>query len=76
MRSLVGTILMILFVILYAVIVALVSHPILQSASNALHPWLFRVVQVLYYALAGLAWVFPLLPLIKWMNKPDAGKIS
>jgi Protein of unknown function (DUF2842) len=28
-------------------------------------------LQIVYYAIAGFAWVFPLKPLFTWMNKPD-----
>ena len=30
------------------------------------------VVEVIYYVLAGLGWVLPAMPLIKWMSRPDA----
>ena len=29
-------------------------------------------LQVLIYALLGLAWIVPLFPLIKWMEKPQS----
>jgi len=29
------------------------------------------IVQALIYALLGLAWIAPLFPLIKWMEKPQ-----
>lgn len=28
--------------------------------------------QILYYAVAGVLWVFPLKPLFTWMNRSDA----
>ena len=70
-RSLIGTILMVLFVLLYAVIVMLLSPLILKSAFDALPDLAFKIVQAAYYLVAGIGWVFPLLPLIKWMNRPD-----
>jgi hypothetical protein len=70
-RSLIGTVGMVIFVILYAIIVMLFSTRLMISASEVLHPYVFRFVQVLYYALAGIGWAFPIMPLIKWMNKPD-----
>jgi hypothetical protein len=30
-------------------------------------------VQAVLYALLGIAWIFPLMPLISWMGKNDAG---
>ncbi len=70
-RSLIGTIAMVIFVIFYAMVIMLFSPLILKAASEAMNPILFRVVQVLYYALAGIGWALPILPLIKWMNRPD-----
>jgi hypothetical protein len=31
------------------------------------------LIQILCYAGLGLVWIVPLMPLIKWMEKPDAG---
>ena len=73
-RSLVGTILMVAFVLLYAMIVMLFSPLILKAASDALPDLVFKVVEAIYYLFAGLGWTLPLLPLIKWMNRPDAAK--
>jgi len=28
---------------------------------------------VIYYAVTGLGWVLPAMPLIRWMSRPDAG---
>lgn len=71
LRSLIGTILMVLFVMLYAFLLTLLSPLILKSASDTLPMLAFKIIQVVYYLIAGLAWVFPLLPLIKWMTRPD-----
>lgn len=30
-----------------------------------------KVVQIVLYALLGLSWILPLMPLIKWMERPD-----
>jgi hypothetical protein len=30
-----------------------------------------KIWQDLYYAVAGLAWILPLMPLIRWMERPD-----
>jgi hypothetical protein len=29
-------------------------------------------VEVIYYVVAGLGWVLPAMPLIRWMSRPDA----
>jgi uncharacterized BrkB/YihY/UPF0761 family membrane protein len=70
-RSLTGTIFMVLFVILYAIVVMLFSPLILKAASENLHPILYQIVQVIYYFIAGVGWALPILPLVKWMNKPS-----
>ena len=31
------------------------------------------VVEVIYYVVAGLGWVLPAMPLIRWMSRPDDG---
>ena len=30
-----------------------------------------RLVEALYYVVAGLGWVLPAMPLIRWMSRPD-----
>jgi hypothetical protein len=30
-----------------------------------------KIWQNLYYVVAGLGWILPLMPVIKWMEKPD-----
>ena len=32
------------------------------------------VVEVIYYVVAGLGWVLPAMPLIRWMSRPDAAR--
>jgi hypothetical protein len=60
-RKLIGAIVIILFVIVYALLaMALAQARIVQDASKYLQP--------LIYATLGLAWIFPLMPLIKWME--------
>jgi Protein of unknown function (DUF2842) len=59
-RKLVGTIGMLLFVFVYALVVTTIAAPVLLSAS--------KTVQGIFYAVAGLAWAPPLMVLIKWME--------
>ena len=70
-RSLIGTILMVLFVMFYAFVLTLLSPLILKSASESLPDLAFKIIQAVFYLVAGVAWVFPLLPLVKWMTRPD-----
>jgi hypothetical protein len=63
-RKLIGACLTMGFVIVYALVaMALAQARALQQASP--------LVQGLCYAFLGMAWILPLLPLIKWMEKPD-----
>jgi hypothetical protein len=65
-RKLIGTIVMILFVPVYAfVAMALAQARPLREAP--------MLIQILCYAGLGLVWIVPLMPLIKWIEKPDAG---
>ena len=62
-RKLVGTVLILLFVLIYGpVAMALAESRILAAP---------QVIQVLAFVVLGLAWVVPLLPLIRWMGRPD-----
>jgi hypothetical protein len=65
-RKLIGTTVMILFVPVYA----LVAMALAQARPLREAPML---IQILCYAGLGLVWIIPLMPLIKWMEKPDAG---
>lgn len=63
-RKLIGAAGMLLFVILYAVcaMVASEAKPIREASGP---------VQGIFYAVVGLAWILPLMPLIAWMERPD-----
>ena len=62
-RKLVGTVLILLFVLIYGpVAMALAESRILAAP---------QVIQVLAFVVLGLAWVVPLLPLIRWMERSD-----
>ena len=63
-RKLIGSAIMLVFVIFYALIaMALAQSRPLQEA--------LALVQSIGYMILGLAWVLPLMPLIKWMERPD-----
>lgn len=63
-RKFVGAILMLSFVIVYALIaMALAQARLVQNAPG--------LVQAFYYAVIGMAWILPIMPLIKWMERPD-----
>jgi hypothetical protein len=60
-KKLIGTIVMVIFVGFYALLIAGLAPRVLTGASK----W----VELGFYIIAGLAWVIPLLPLIRWMEK-------
>lgn len=63
-RKLIGTIAMLAFVIIYGPVAMALAESRIREAPAA--------VQALAYAFLGLAWIVPLLPLISWMQRPDA----
>jgi hypothetical protein len=65
-RKLIGTSVMLGFVPIYALVaLALAQARPLRDAPT--------VIQILCFAGLGLAWILPMMPLIKWMEKPDPG---
>lgn len=64
-RKLVGTVALLLFVAVYAVLAVAVAV-VLQVRNVS------TVAELGYYAVAGLLWVIPAGWLISWMQRPDA----
>jgi hypothetical protein len=31
-----------------------------------------RIIETIYYVVAGLGWVLPAMPLIRWMSRPNS----
>lgn len=62
-RKLVGTIALFVLVATWA----LLAMALAQSDAISANRWL----ATLYYAVAGLGWVLPAMPLIWWMARPD-----
>jgi hypothetical protein len=64
-RKFIGTAVTIGFVPAYALMaMALAQARPLREAP--------AIVQILGFAGLGLAWILPMMPLIKWMEKPDS----
>ncbi len=62
-RKLVGTFAIIIFVMIYGPLaMALAESRIMASP---------HVIQVIAYAVLGLAWILPVMPVIRWMQRPD-----
>ena len=63
-RKLIGAILMLVLVIVWSLVaVAIAQAPVLNNFGAG---W-----QMLFYLVAGLGWVLPAMPLIKWMSRKD-----
>jgi len=61
-RKLIGTVALFALVIVWA----LLAMALAQSALTSIN----GLVATIYYVVAGLGWVLPAMPLIKWMQKP------
>lgn len=62
LRKLIGTVLIIILVILYALIATTVASALLGAS-----PWW---VHLLYFLLTGLLWILPAMLIIRWMERP------
>lgn len=62
-RKLIGTVVILIFVCVYALVAMALAQGRITEAS--------KTVQTIAYVVLGLAWVLPLLPLIRWMERKD-----
>jgi tryptophan-rich sensory protein len=62
-RKLIGTIALLLLVTVWALLAMALAQSILTSIDG--------LVATLYYVVAGLGWVLPAMPLVRWMSRPD-----
>ena len=63
-RKLIGAVVIVVFVFVYALVaMALAQARFVQEASGPL--------QAIFYALLGISWVLPVMPIIKWMARED-----
>jgi len=62
-RKFIGTVGLLVLVCVWA----LLAMALAQSALTDISGW----VAAIYYAVAGLGWVLPAMPLISWMSRPD-----
>jgi hypothetical protein len=64
LRKLVGAIMLIVLVVTWALVAMALAQSAVVKANG--------VIEVIYYVIAGLGWVLPAMPLIRWMSRPDA----
>lgn len=67
-RKLAGTLMLVAFIIVYVLLAMVVAAAVLPRAGG--------VLQFIYYAVAGLAWVPPAGWIISWMHRNSGGKSS
>ncbi|HET9618303.1 MAG TPA: DUF2842 domain-containing protein [Pseudolabrys sp.] len=63
-RKLIGTIALLALVVVWGLVAMALAQSVLTNING--------FVATLYYVVAGLGWVLPAMPLIKWMQRPDA----
>ncbi len=61
LKTFVGTVVILAFVCVYALVAMALAESRVVDAP--------KIVQTLVYLLLGIAWIFPLFPLIKWMER-------
>ncbi|WP_421724058.1 DUF2842 domain-containing protein [Bauldia sp.] len=64
-RKLIGTVMLMIFVPVYALVVMTVAAVRLQDSST--------LVQTVFFAITGLAWIVPAGAVIWWMQRPAGG---
>ncbi|HEX2509635.1 MAG TPA: DUF2842 domain-containing protein [Microvirga sp.] len=62
-RKLIGTAAMLAFVVIYGPLAMALADSRIAETSTA--------VQTMIFLVLGIVWILPLLPLIRWMQKPD-----
>ena len=63
LRKLIGAFALLALVVIWALLAMALAQSILTSISG----W----VAVIYYVVAGMGWILPAMPLIRWMSRPD-----
>lgn len=63
LRKFIGAVAILIFVCAYALAAMAVAQGRIQDAS--------KLAQGIFYLVVGLAWILPLMPLLKWMERPD-----
>ena len=61
-RKLIGAIALIVLVTVWALLAMALAQSALTSTNG--------LIAGLYYVVAGLGWVLPAMPLVKWMQRP------
>ena len=62
-RKLIGAVLLLLLVAVWALLAMAVAQFVFSS-TNSIVAWI-------YYVVAGMGWVLPAMPLVRWMSGPQ-----
>ena len=63
LRKFIGAFLLIALVVCWSLLaMALAQFPVIKAN---------KLVEGIYFVVAGLGWVLPAMPLIRWMSRPD-----
>jgi hypothetical protein len=65
-RKLIGTIALLMLVSVWGLLAMALAQSVLTDING--------VVAAIFYAVAGLGWVLPAMPLLSWMSKPDRAR--
>jgi hypothetical protein len=65
LRKLIGTVLLVLLVIIYALVATIVAVAQLSESGPLVH--------LAFFLLSGLLWILPAMAIIKWMIKMPKG---
>jgi hypothetical protein len=63
LRKLIGAFALIALVVAWTLLAMALAQSALTSVSG--------FIAAIYYVVAGLGWVLPAMPLVRWMSKPD-----
>jgi hypothetical protein len=63
-RKLIGAFTILFTVVVYSLAAMSLAQGRLQEAD--------KIWQNLFYLVAGMGWILPLMPVIRWMERPDA----
>jgi hypothetical protein len=63
LRKLIGAVALFTLVIVWALLAMALAQTVLTSVSG--------FAAAVYYVVAGLGWVLPAMPLVRWMSRPD-----
>ena len=65
-RKLIGTIALLVLAVCWTLLAMALAQSVLTNING--------LVALLFYAVAGLGWVLPAMPVVAWMSRPDRAK--